>query len=578
MADKKGAKTRNSFSFQTYYFISLGIISFVVGSLVVFVYSFKFGDEIVTEEIEFQDKIAVLKFGNKTGVEDFELIGDMAADWIIHGISQYQIAQVITPDTYEEFTEIFKASVIPIQKNQALQEYFNPKQIITGNYFLKEDQLIFQGSVIDGKTNTLLYSFESVECNSNNPLDCIELLKQKILGFLVTDKNPELNLQETPPKFEAYKKVLQAKANIAENDIYINLLNQAIEIDSNYLHPRFLRVEFFYNRKNYVKSDSLLQSFKKSFIFNSRQKNLVNYFQALLEGDNKMVYRYWKKEYNYAPFDLHNNLSAMVFALEFVNLPDEVEPIYVEINSDNLDLENCTYCEYRNYIQAMAFLELKEYDKVINLLQEIIEISDRLTLKKALIAAHIKLKNYEIVEEVISDLESKMELENWLDLCLYSGTRLLIEKKDLLAKSFLDKVIEKAIPEDHEFLIAQAYYYKEDYKESEMLFEELVLNHSDNIEYTVLLAISYQKNGKKVQAEKTLQALEKLRTNFQYGTVDYAFGQYYATANDEDNARKFLLKSAASGHWYANFTFQNDPHFKNIKSKNYFKEIMNFWH
>ena len=146
-----------------------------------------------------------------------------------------------------------------------------------------------------------------------------------------------------------------------------------------------------------------------------------------------MIYHYWKKEYNYAPFDIHKNLSAMVFALEFVNLPDEVESIYAEINSDNLDLGNCTYCNYRNYIQAMAFLELGEYDKVIELLDEIIEISDLLTLKKALIAAHIKLENYEIVDQVVSDLESKMELKNWLDLCLYSGTMLLIEKKDSLA-------------------------------------------------------------------------------------------------------------------------------------------------
>ena len=123
IADNQKKKSRNNFSFQTYYFMSLGIISFMIGSLVVFVYLFKFGDEVSTEEIELQDKIAVLKFGNKTGDENFDLIGDMAADWIIHGISQYQIAQVITPDTYEEFTKIFNASIAPIKEKKTLQEY-----------------------------------------------------------------------------------------------------------------------------------------------------------------------------------------------------------------------------------------------------------------------------------------------------------------------------------------------------------------------------------------------------------------------------------------------------------------------
>lgn len=579
--NKKDKKLGNNFTFQTYYFMSLGLISFIVGSLVVFVYFNKFdsGNTTIDEDInEMQDKIAVLKFGNKTGVKDFDLIGDMAADWIIHGISQHQIAQVITPETYEEYGEIFKASILPSKNNQTLQEYFNPKRIITGNYFLNGDELIFHGSVIDGKTNTLLFSFESVQCNSENPLDCIEFLKQKILGFLATENNEELNLQETPPNYEAYRKVLKAKENRSDNKKFLSLLNESIEIDSSYFEPQYLRVEYFYNRRNYAKADSLLKTIKPIFSNNVRQKNILKLLEALLAGNNKMIYRYQKKEYNYAPFDLSKNMSSMVLALEFVNKPEEVEAIYFEINSDNLDLENCVYCEFRNYIQAMAYLELGEYNKVVSLLEEIVEISDRLILKKALIAAHIKLENYEIVNEVISDFESKMEKENWLNLCLYTGKMLLIEKKDSLANSFFTRVISKANPEDHEFLIAETYYYKEDYKTSETLFNNLVSKDPDNIEYNTFLTISYAKNGKELETQEALISLEKLRKDFQFGALDYALGQYYSSINDEENVRKHLLKSVASGHQYNNYTFQNDPHFKDIKSENYFKEIMNFWH
>ena len=46
IADQNEKNPRNTLSFQTYYFMSLGMISFVIGSLVVFVYLFKFGDEV----------------------------------------------------------------------------------------------------------------------------------------------------------------------------------------------------------------------------------------------------------------------------------------------------------------------------------------------------------------------------------------------------------------------------------------------------------------------------------------------------------------------------------------------------
>ncbi len=576
--DKKKKISRNHFNFQTYYFVSLGFISFIVGSMVVFVYDNKFKDDYAVKEIEPEDKIAVLKFGNKTGLEKMDPIGDMAADWIIHGISQYQVAKVISPDTYEEYKGLYKASLFPLKGKKTLREYFNPKEIITGNYFLKNDRLIFQGSILDGKANTVLFSFESVECDSQNPLDCIELLKQRILGFLVTEKNDELNLQETPPNYEAYIKLLEAKANVGDNNKHIQLLNEAIEIDKDYFEPKYLRVEYYYNRGKYATADSLLKSIEPTSLSNFRQKNILKLLEALLEGNNKMVYHYQKKEYNYAPFDLYKNLSSMVVASEFVNLPSEVQKIYSQINTDNLDVENCKYCGYRNYIQAMAYLELGEYDKIIDLLEDFVDISDNLTLKKVLLAAHVKLGNYATTEQLVSEYELEMDAKEWFGLTLYIGKTHLIEKNDSLALPYFEAVISKAEPDRHEAFIAEAYFFKEDYNRSESMYKNLVFKFPQNIEYNTKLAVSYRMNEDISNANQTLAHLESLRKDFQYGALDYALGQYYASVNDTDMVEKHLLKSVASGHWYTNNSFQNDPHFKNIKSEDFFKEILNYWH
>lgn len=573
---KKGKLSKNQFSFQTYYFVSLGIISFIVGSLVVYVYGNKFKDTSVVEVVELEDKIAVLKFGNKTGEVNLEDVGDMAADWIVHGISQHQVAQVITPNTFKEYENLYKASVLPV--NKTFRNYFKPKQIITGNYFLNKDRLIFQGSILDGKKNTVEFSFEAVECDAQNPLDCIEILKQKILGYLVTEENDELNLQETPPNYKAYSKVIQAKANVAEHDRYIELLDQAIDIDPNYFEPKYLRVIYYYDRQQYEKADSLFQNIKPTSLTNLRQKNIIKLLEALIEGDNKSVYRYQKKEYNYARFDLNRNLSSLVYSLEFVNLPEEVESIYAEINYENLDIENCKYCQYRSYIQAMAYMELGKYEKIITLLQNMVDFDDTLTLKKAYLAANIKLNELESVRKDVADYKLTMTENKWLDLCLYLGKTLLIEDQGSEAQYYFDLIVKKADSPLHEPLKASAFYFMGDYSTSAAIYKGLTQRFPEDINYMTRLAISYKMNGAGSQALETLNKLELLRKDYQFGALDYSFGQFYAINGDNDMAIEYLKKSIAAGNWYTNNSFQNDPHFKHIRNEDEFQEILSFWH
>lgn len=573
--EKKG---KNYLNFQTYYFGSLGIISFISGLLVVWVFYNKFNEETVVDEIQFQDKIAVLKFENNTGNDKLNRIGDIAADWIIHGISQNKIAKVIAPDTFEEISKLYKASILPTGDNRVLQDYFKPKEIITGNYFLKNGQLIFHGSILDGSDNTVLYSFESVECDSESPLDCIELLKQKILGFLVTENKKELNLQETPPNYEAYKLVMEAKANIENHDLYIDLLNKAIEADTTYFEPQYLRVEFYYNRENYAKADSLFNFIKPTKLNNDRQKNILFLLEALLDGNNKMIYNYLQKEYNYAPFDLYKNLSMLVVAMEFVNRPQDVSDIYNEIDSKNFDIENCKYCEYRSYIQSMAYFELGEYNNIISLLKDNIEVTKDLALKRVFLMAHVKLGDYREVESIIDKYELEMDKNEWLNLCSYLGKMLLNEENDSLSLLYFNKVISVKDTLQHTKFKADAFYYTEQYDRAEELYSDLLNQTPKDIDNITKLAISYYKNGKITKANQKLKALEKLRAKYQYGALDYALGQYYSATGENKKSQNYLLRSVVSGSWFTNSTYQNDPHFRNIRTSDAFKEILNYWH
>ena len=152
------------------------------------------------------DKIAVLKFENNTFDKKLDIVGKMTADWIIHGITENTDEKVISPKVVTDYTNIVKAEASTVDNLSFLKNYFKPGKIITGYFYLEKDKLIFQCSITDGNIDETLISFKPIECDSDAPLNCIEQIKQVVLGYLSIESNSDRSYyEETPPKFEAYK-------------------------------------------------------------------------------------------------------------------------------------------------------------------------------------------------------------------------------------------------------------------------------------------------------------------------------------------------------------------------------------
>ncbi|MGB5360175.1 MAG: hypothetical protein WBN27_09560, partial [Eudoraea sp.] len=296
----------------------------------------------------------------------------MAEDWIMHGISQNKIGQVISPKNVQEYSKVLKASIIPTGENSVLKEYLKPSQIVNGSYYLNNGRLLMQCSVLDGTTNSILISFDPVECNTDNPLDCIEALKQRILGYFISrGKNKQVGLEETPPKFEAYQLFIEACEISFLEPEHIRVLNEAIAADSTFFKPKVDRISAYYNQNEFAMADSLLQVLNEDrYLTNTRQKNILLSYEGILSGDNRKAYKYWMEDYKLEPFNLELNSSAMTLALQFVNRPREVDTIYnaYGLNEKDLDVNNVNV-ETRFYIKGMANLEMGKVKETIELMQ-----------------------------------------------------------------------------------------------------------------------------------------------------------------------------------------------------------------
>jgi len=577
--NKKGQEVPGKYQkskFQKAYFSVLSILSIAfIGIVTVIVYN-NFIGSFDMQELEVSDKIAVEIFGNNTGDPKNDIIGKMTADWIIHGISENNIGQVISQKTVDDYTGIVMAGMNPSRSNNLLKEYFKPGKTISGNFYQKDDKLLFQGSLIDANDNDKQMSFKLVECNSDSPLDCIEQLKQLILGYLVMNENPLLTLESNPPTFDAYQYVITARANAKDNDVYIEGIEKAIAADPDYFEPKLLQIVFYYNRQDYHKSDSLLRQIKPDSNTTPRQLNLLYMYTSLLEGENRKVYDYIAKELSYNKFDMETNQSLMVIALQFINRPELVEGIYKEIPSGDLIIENCLFCEYRNYVMALADIQLKRYDEAIALLDETMKKIDEFYLNKPLSSAFIRSNKLADLDQLVASVELTAEAEDLIEFYLFIGNEFLLEQNREMANIYFNKIIQTE--KDQTNSLAESYYLLEDYKNAELIFRKLHDEDATNLTYISRLASSLAKNQKTDKGAQMIAKMDALRGDFQYGQVDYLIAQYYAMTANEDKMFQHLLKSISQGNYHTISSFQNDQHFESYFNSKKFESILNYWH
>ncbi|WP_157429287.1 tetratricopeptide repeat protein [Aequorivita sublithincola] len=560
------------------YFSSLGIITSLCVITVFLIVNKNFSRDKsdLLPVIVKSDKIAVLKFGNNTGDPKYDIVSKMASDWIIHGITENQVAQVITQDLVDEYKTILKGKKIDEDETTIVKEYLKPSKIISGNFYLKNGNLLFQGMLIDGKTNKTNISFKPTECPASNPLQCIEELNESITGYFITEDKKGLMLQETPPKYEAYKFLLEAKYS-NDNQEYINLLNKAITADSTYFEPKVLRVAHFYNQKEFKKSDSLLKLIKPDSYTNKRQLNLLNMYEALLKGDNHTVYKSILKEYEIAPFDLKTNRTALVVALQYVNRPEDVEAIYKTVAMDSMNLQNCSDCTTRIYVKAYADIELGKYREAISIIENAQNETEVKILNRPLVIAYVRSGKEDALSQFLRKINIIATPAETQELYLQAGKEYLLKNDIPKAEEYFNKITNAESGIVDSKMLADALYYKEQFAKAEKVLKEVHTKKPKDIDVLAKLAISNFKIGNLSEAKKNLNILENLRAAYQFGEVDYALGQYYAAANNKPELYKHLLKAVASGHLYHWKYFKNDPHFTKYINSKEFEEVMNFW-
>lgn len=245
---------------------------------------------------------------------------------------------------------------------------------------------------------------------------------------------------------------------------------------------------------------------------------------------------------------------------------------------DSMDIQNCQDCISRIYVKALADVELKKYDAVIQVLEPMIESVESPFLKKPLIASYVRAKNDTKIDALLNKMQLLNKLVTYHDLCLFTAKEYLLMENADKANEYFNKIINSPKNTSEKTMLAEAFYFKNDFAEAEKIWKELHAQNKENIDFLAKLAICNHKMNNEKQAEKYLKNLEVLRDRFQFGSIDYAFAQFYAASDNKTEMEKYLAKTVARGFLFTSQTFQNDPHFIKYKDTPSFKNILNYWH
>jgi tetratricopeptide (TPR) repeat protein len=280
--------------------------------------------ELVTE------RIAVSGFENRTGDPSLDPLGSMAADWLTDGILRGGFAEVV-PTT----ATLLILSSPPVRDSSSrgaaavhhLAEETGAGTIVSGSYYRIRDSLRFQAYVVDAQRDKLLRVVAPVAGPADQPVQLIEMLRQRVLGALVLhfDTTAEsFGILNSPPTYAAYKRYLEAlrlssQLRFAEA---IPHLDSAFALDSTFLSALVVKAWAHTTLGEFTIFDSLDQ------ILESERERLspreafdLDWLKATRRGDLQGARRALQQQVALTP-DPGTKYSEAVFALR-TNHPRE---------------------------------------------------------------------------------------------------------------------------------------------------------------------------------------------------------------------------------------------------------------
>ncbi len=165
---------------------------------------------MAANETEYRpDLVVVAPLANRTGDPELDVYGTLVSDWIIHGIQQSGIADVVPALTVQRLWRDLEDSESLPDPVRFLAQRTGAALIVHGAYYLIGDSIRFQADLADANLGSAGVGVEPAVAFRDDPLVAVGQLGERVLGALAASVQPVgtayAGLWTPPPSLAVYR-------------------------------------------------------------------------------------------------------------------------------------------------------------------------------------------------------------------------------------------------------------------------------------------------------------------------------------------------------------------------------------
>jgi tetratricopeptide (TPR) repeat protein len=245
------------------------------------------------EGLALENRVVVAPFDNQTGDPGLEALGRMAADWITQGLTQANVAEVVSfVSASAALAPRTQGEAAGIAAGLALARETGAATVVWGSYFRNGNMLQFQAQISDARSGSVRTAIEPVSSPLDSPLVAVDQVRQRVISALAIRRNPVTGYAArtpfTPPRYDAYREFIEGMAHFNRGDhgSAARRFVRAVELDSTFAGAYLWGSISLINLGMYASADSLAMRVDR---FRDRlspfDRAFHDYVDAQLEGD-----------------------------------------------------------------------------------------------------------------------------------------------------------------------------------------------------------------------------------------------------------------------------------------------------
>jgi serine/threonine protein kinase/tetratricopeptide (TPR) repeat protein len=534
------------------------------------------------------DRVMVALFENQTGDQSLDPLGRMASDWITQGLSQTGLIEVVPTMTVLQFSPAMTSESGTVQSQRqplSLAREIGAGIVISGVYYLTDNDLQFHASITDVQRGKLIHSLAPVQGALDEKMEVIQSLRGKVMGSLAVclDKawDESYTKQIKIPEYEAYQEfMLGLEFHGVDYPKAIQHFERAVELDPSFLAVKIWIALAYRNQGYYVEAENTLNSINlNQKHFSPFERHIVDWFMADLNGRNEEALRFIRLAEKLTSSSIVINFQHGIQAL-WCNRPQETVETFAKLDSvDPEILYRLAWHSWRIGSLAAAHHMLGNYKKELKVAREGQNYyPESLGLKVDEVRALAALGRIEGVRDVIE--ESLTMIINGTS----PGAVMREASEELRAQGYKEEAIEIAhravewyqqhrSEADYRYPMAQALYLAEIWQESRALFEGLSKEEPENIDYKGYLGTLAVRMGDKKKALSISEELKNIDSPYLFGNHTYWRACIASLLGDKERAVNLLTEAFNQGRRYGVY-LHKDMNLEPLRDYPSFKELM----